>query len=165
MKTILFSLLLIPAFAFSQNYGNLILDANRRFTYEKVFDAPGLTKENIQPMIVSKISSINGVHNIVGTDAVVTAEYVNTYLVFNTVKTKIGEFADAITHFYGKVNVSIKDNKYRVQVTNMKSVIDGKVFSLEQLTLIGKKKVAKVLLEKLDTYFTNFYALNASDTW
>ena len=163
MKIIISLLFLFPVFCFAQNHGNFKIDANKRYVYEKVFDAPGLSKEKIQPMLISKVSAIKGVNNVVGANAIVTGEYVNTSLVFNSKKTAIGEFADAVNHFYGKIKIDIKDNKYRVQITNMKTIVAGTVFSLEEFA--PSKKRTHIVIQKLDTYFTNYYTLNASDDW
>lgn len=164
LKIFLPLLFLVPILGFAQ--GNLKVDANHRLYYEKVFDAPGLTAAQIQPQIISKMSA-PGIKNVVAADKIIVAEYANYNLVTFYKKGKLIDREDGYPHFFGKIKIDIKDNKYRVTVTNMQSFMSGQMFDLEEIFSSPAKfseKHVKVYTP-IDTYFTNYFSLRSGDDW
>lgn len=166
MKAIFFFLICFPVFATAQEIGNFKVDANNYFYYEKVFDAKGMSAEKIQPIIVSKVSSIPGIGNVVAANNIVVANYINARIILNRTKGKL-KLADALDHFHGKISVEIKDNRYRVRISNMGSIIGGQYFSFEEMYMIKKKpnKAAYAVFPKIDNHFTGYYSLTSGDDW
>lgn len=164
--SLLFVLLLSASWLKAQQYGNFFINANKKFVYEKVFDAPELKADQIQPLLISRLSE-PGIIVEVAADNIILARFHNYDMITASTKTKLlGVVNDGWRHFYGKIKVEIKDYKYRVTVTNMSNYFVDKMFAMEDL--FNTKKPSKhlgKLLQNTDRYMTAYFTVTGDDSW
>lgn len=169
MRNFLISIILLIIFPLTidaQQFGNFTIDENKRLYFEKVFEVPGMKAEEIQPLLISRLAS-ERIFVEAAADKIITAKYVNFDMVVSSKKTKLlGRIDDGWRQFYGLIKIEIKDNKYRVQITNMKNYFANDYYTFEQLfnTKKPSKHIGK-LLKNTDDYFVAFYTIGGNDDW
>lgn len=165
MKTFAYVLYfhLVPLM-FSAQYGNFKIGVDRSLYYEKVFEAPGKTAAQLQPLLVTKVSG-PCFTRLSASDNIIVSSYTKCNTVFTKTKTALGTVNDGFHNFYGDVKIDIKDGKYRVKIYNTANYLD-RMYQFEELYNTNKpSKHLPKLLQPMDRYFTGYYSIENDENW
>jgi hypothetical protein len=165
-KLLLLIATIVPFFCFSQN----LKAVNGALVYEKIFSS---TSPDIEELLTKNCSSLRDTKDFFKGKDYISLKFHRAEIDFRSQGGKWGNTAVWIQHpFYANVNVMWKDGKYKVTVSNMKTIVDanGMDFPFNDMFIkkgqINGGGIRGNALQYLDNWLTKtFTFLDKTDNW